>query len=172
VAVSDVSDDVRRASVACLGLVCFRNPETVPKLVGLLAESFNPHMRYGACMAVGIACAGTLCRHLSHANPSSAGLIVSMHLVLWCVVCCVLVRHREQGIHRAVDADDRGRDRLRASGRPHRPGLGLAASQRRQVRTASHCISLCYRTVTDVTDGHEPSAGLRVSRSSARLACR
>jgi 26S proteasome regulatory subunit N2 len=60
VAVSDVSDDVRRASVACLGMVCFRNPETVPKLVNLLAESFNPHLRYGACMAVGIACAGTV----------------------------------------------------------------------------------------------------------------
>lgn len=59
VAVSDVNDDVRRAAVSCLGLVMFRQPETVPRLVALLAESFNPHVRYGACMAVGIACAGT-----------------------------------------------------------------------------------------------------------------
>lgn len=59
VAVSDVSDDVRRAAVICLGLILFRSPETVPKLVALLAESFNPHVRYGACLAVGIACAGT-----------------------------------------------------------------------------------------------------------------
>lgn len=25
----------------------------------LLCESFNPHVRYGSCMALGIACAGT-----------------------------------------------------------------------------------------------------------------
>jgi len=59
VAVSDVNDDVRRAAVSCLGMVMFRSPEVVPSLVSLLAESFNPHVRYGACMAVGIACAGT-----------------------------------------------------------------------------------------------------------------
>lgn len=59
VAVSDVSDDVRRAAVMSIGFLMFRNPETVPKLVALLAESFNPHVRYGACLAVGVACAGT-----------------------------------------------------------------------------------------------------------------
>jgi len=59
VAVSDVSDDVRRAAVSCLGFVMFRSYETLPNLVALLAESFNPHIRYGACMAVGVACAGT-----------------------------------------------------------------------------------------------------------------
>ncbi len=59
IAVSDVNDDVRRAAVSCLGMVMFRQPEVVPRLVSLLAESFNPHVRYGACMAVGIACAGT-----------------------------------------------------------------------------------------------------------------
>ena len=59
IAVSDVNDDVRRAAVMCLGFVLFRAHETVPKLVALLAESFNPHVRYGACLAVGIACAGT-----------------------------------------------------------------------------------------------------------------
>jgi 26S proteasome regulatory subunit N2 len=59
VAVSDVNDDVRRSAVIALGFVNFRNPESVPKLVALLAESFNPHVRYGACLAVGLACAGT-----------------------------------------------------------------------------------------------------------------
>ena len=59
VAVSDVSDDVRRAAVSCIGFVMFRSHETVPRLVTLLSESFNPHVRYGACMAVGVACAGT-----------------------------------------------------------------------------------------------------------------
>ncbi|KAI8838641.1 armadillo-type protein [Chytridium lagenaria] len=40
VAVSDVNDDVRRAAVTSL-------------------ESFNPHVRYGATLALGISCAGT-----------------------------------------------------------------------------------------------------------------
>lgn len=59
VAVSDVNDDVRRAAVTCIGMVMFRQPDVVPKLVSLLAESFNAHVRYGACMAIGVACAGT-----------------------------------------------------------------------------------------------------------------
>ncbi|CAI5943849.1 unnamed protein product [Closterium sp. NIES-64] len=58
-AVSDVSDDVRRAAVLCLGFVLCAEPDQVPRMVSLLAESFNPHVRYGAAMAVGIACAGT-----------------------------------------------------------------------------------------------------------------
>jgi 26S proteasome regulatory subunit N2 len=59
VAVSDVNDDVRRAAVMMLGFVNFRQPDQVPKLVSLLSESYNPAVRYGACLAVGIACAGT-----------------------------------------------------------------------------------------------------------------
>jgi len=59
VAVSDVSDDVRRAAVTNLGFVLFRQPEQCPKVVSLLAESYNPHVRYGACLALGISCAGT-----------------------------------------------------------------------------------------------------------------
>ncbi|CAM9948922.1 unnamed protein product, partial [Phaeothamnion confervicola] len=59
VAVSDVSDNVRMAAVTCLGFVLFRSPEQVPRLVSLLAESFNAHVRYGACLAIGLSCAGT-----------------------------------------------------------------------------------------------------------------
>lgn len=44
-AVSDVSDDVRRAAVLCLGFVLMGNPEQCPKIVSLLAESYNPHVR-------------------------------------------------------------------------------------------------------------------------------
>jgi hypothetical protein len=60
--VSDVSDDVRRAAVMCLGFVLMSAPEQCPRIVGLLAESFNPHVRYGAAMAVGLACAGAWAR--------------------------------------------------------------------------------------------------------------
>merc|ERR1719394_1556030 len=59
VAVSDVNDDVRRAAVMSLGFLLFKTPEQCPCLVSLLSESYNPHVRYGAAMALGIACAGT-----------------------------------------------------------------------------------------------------------------
>lgn len=59
VAVSDVSDDVRRYAVMSLGFILFRKPKSVPRMVELLSESYNPHVRYGAAMALGISCAGT-----------------------------------------------------------------------------------------------------------------
>lgn len=58
-AVSDVSDDVRMASVLALPFILHRTPDRVPQLIRLLIESFNPHIRYASCMAVGISMAGT-----------------------------------------------------------------------------------------------------------------
>lgn len=58
-AVSDASDDVRRAAVIGLGFILLRNPTALPRMVELLSESYNPHVRYGTTMALGIACAGT-----------------------------------------------------------------------------------------------------------------
>lgn len=37
----------------------YRGLGQVPRLVSLLAESFNAHMRFGSCLAIGISCAGT-----------------------------------------------------------------------------------------------------------------
>lgn len=59
VAVSDVNDDVRRAAVVGIGFILFRNPEQCPNVVSLLSESYNPHVRCGAAMAIGICCAGS-----------------------------------------------------------------------------------------------------------------
>merc|ERR1712051_771813 len=59
VAVSDVNDDVRRAAVTGLGFLLFKQPDHCPGVVQLLSESYNPHVRYGAAMALGMACAGT-----------------------------------------------------------------------------------------------------------------
>ncbi|KIY63518.1 26S proteasome regulatory complex, non-ATPase subcomplex, Rpn2/Psmd1 subunit [Cylindrobasidium torrendii FP15055 ss-10] len=59
IAVSDVSDDVRRAAVTALAFLLFKNPGQVPRIVQLLSESYNPHVRCGATLALGIACAGT-----------------------------------------------------------------------------------------------------------------
>ena len=59
IAVSDVNDDVRRGAVTSLGFILFRSPSQVPRVVQLLSESYNPHVRYGSTLALGIACAGT-----------------------------------------------------------------------------------------------------------------
>ena len=58
VAVSDVSDDVRRAATTNLGFVLFRQPDRLPPLVSLLSDSYNPHVRYGSALALGIALSG------------------------------------------------------------------------------------------------------------------
>lgn len=58
-AVSDVSDDVRMAAVISIAFVLYKTPHRVPQLVKLLLESFNPHVRYASCMAVGIAMASS-----------------------------------------------------------------------------------------------------------------
>jgi 26S proteasome regulatory subunit N2 len=59
IAVSDVNDDVRRSAVTSLGFILCRSPAQVPRVVQLLSESYNPHVRYGATLALGVACAGT-----------------------------------------------------------------------------------------------------------------
>ncbi|KAI6162104.1 26S proteasome regulatory complex non-ATPase subcomplex Rpn2 Psmd1 subunit [Pisolithus thermaeus] len=59
IAVSDTSDDVRRAAVISLAFLLFKSPGQVPRIVQLLSESYNPHVRCGATLALGIACAGT-----------------------------------------------------------------------------------------------------------------
>uniref|UniRef100_A0A8C4WXA0 26S proteasome non-ATPase regulatory subunit 1 n=1 Tax=Eptatretus burgeri TaxID=7764 RepID=A0A8C4WXA0_EPTBU len=59
VAVSDVNDDVRRAAVESIGFILFRTADQCPSVVSLLSESYNPHVRYGAALALGICCAGS-----------------------------------------------------------------------------------------------------------------
>jgi 26S proteasome regulatory subunit N2 len=68
VAVSDVDYDVRRAAVTCIGLIMYKNSEMVPNIVGLLSGSYNPYVRQGACMAIGIACA-------SNPNPEALKIL-------------------------------------------------------------------------------------------------
>ncbi|ABN65079.2 predicted protein [Scheffersomyces stipitis CBS 6054] len=57
-AVSDPSDDVRRASVLGLGFLLIRDYTAAPQIVELLSQSHNPHVRYGTALALGISCAG------------------------------------------------------------------------------------------------------------------
>ncbi|XP_076948182.1 26S proteasome non-ATPase regulatory subunit 1 homolog B-like [Bidens hawaiensis] len=90
-AVSDVSDDVRRTAVLALGFVLYNDPEQTPKTVALLSESYNPHVRYGAAMAVGISCAGTgLSEAISLLEPLTSdvtdfvrqGALIAMAMVM------------------------------------------------------------------------------------------
>ncbi|XP_019192354.1 PREDICTED: 26S proteasome non-ATPase regulatory subunit 1 homolog A-like [Ipomoea nil] len=75
-AVSDVSDDVRRTAVLALGFVLYSEPEQVPRIVSLLSESYNPHVRYGAALAVGISCAGTgLSEAISLLEPLTSDVV-------------------------------------------------------------------------------------------------
>ncbi|KLO03874.1 hypothetical protein SCHPADRAFT_897480, partial [Schizopora paradoxa] len=48
VAVSDTSDDVRRAAVTSLAFLLFKNPAQVPRVVQLLSESYNPGPMFDA----------------------------------------------------------------------------------------------------------------------------
>lgn len=90
-AVSDVSDDVRRTAVLALGFVLYSEPEQTPRIVSLLSESYNAHVRYGAALAVGISCAGTASAEaISLLEPLTSdvvdfvrqGALISMAMVL------------------------------------------------------------------------------------------
>merc|ERR1711936_1217806 len=58
-AASDVDPDVRRTAEMALGFLLFKKPEQCPELIALVYESYIPRVRYGAALALGIACAGT-----------------------------------------------------------------------------------------------------------------
>jgi len=56
---SDVSDDVKRACAMAIGFLMINDYEQIFKVVRLLSVSYNPHVKYGTAMALGIACANT-----------------------------------------------------------------------------------------------------------------
>jgi len=93
IAVSDVNNDVRRAAVIAIGFVLFRRPNEVPKLVSLLFESYNPHVRYGAAMALGIACAGTgLKEAIDLLDPLTKDPVPFVKQGAWIALSMVLVQ--------------------------------------------------------------------------------
>jgi 26S proteasome regulatory subunit N2 len=89
--VSDVDNDVRRAAVTNLGFVLAKSPEKLTKIVAQLADSYNPYVRYGAAMAIGIGCAGTAMKEAANLlipilGDSSdfvrSGAIIALSLVM------------------------------------------------------------------------------------------
>ncbi|KAJ3305763.1 proteasome regulatory particle base subunit, partial [Blyttiomyces sp. JEL0837] len=96
VAVSDVNDDVRRAAVTSLGFVLFRTPSQVPRIVQLLSESYNPHVRQGATLALGIACAGTaLPEALELLEPMTKDTVDFVRQGALIALGMVLIQHNE-----------------------------------------------------------------------------
>ncbi|KAG8987263.1 proteasome regulatory particle base subunit [Tulasnella sp. 427] len=59
IAVSDTSDDARRAAVTCLAFGLLKNPGQVSRLVQLFSKSYNPCVRCRVTLALGLSCAGT-----------------------------------------------------------------------------------------------------------------
>lgn len=58
-AVSDVSNDVRRAATTSIGFLFLNQSDHLPGLLRLLINNYNPYVRYGAASAISIACATT-----------------------------------------------------------------------------------------------------------------
>ncbi|KAL7145177.1 hypothetical protein ABFS83_07G062900 [Erythranthe nasuta] len=90
-AVSDVSNDVRRTAVIALGFVLYSDAQQTPRIVSLLSKSYDPHVRYGAALAVGISCAGSgLSEAISLLEPLTSdavdfvrqGALIAMAMVM------------------------------------------------------------------------------------------
>ena len=83
-AVGDVSDDVRRAAVLNLGFVLMNVPQQCPRIVRLLSESYNPHVRYGGppCFCPWLL---LLCLPCSSTALGSCGGAISHLLADWVV---------------------------------------------------------------------------------------
>ncbi|KAI0492395.1 hypothetical protein KFK09_026666 [Dendrobium nobile] len=100
-AVSDVSDDVRRTAVLALGFVLYSEPEQTPRIVSLLSESYNPHVRYGAALAIGISCAGTgLSEAISLLEPLTSDVVDFVRQGALIAMAMVMIQTNESCDHR------------------------------------------------------------------------
>lgn len=71
-------------------LICLLCELQTPRIVSLLSESYNPHVRYGAAFAVGISCVGTgLSEAISLLEPLTSdvdfvrqGALIAMAMVM------------------------------------------------------------------------------------------
>ncbi|QSL66490.1 hypothetical protein MERGE_000870 [Pneumocystis wakefieldiae] len=102
--VSDVNDDVKRASVISLGFILLRNSFTLPRMVELLSESYNPHVRYGAALSLGIACAGSAMQDaLDILEPLSKDPSDFVRQSAHISTAMILIQHNDQSNPRVVN---------------------------------------------------------------------
>lgn len=96
VAVSDANDDVRRSAVTALGFVMSNNHTQVPRIVQLLSESYNPHVRHGATLALGISCAGTgYAEAIEMLEPMTKDAVDYVRQGALIALAMILVQHSE-----------------------------------------------------------------------------
>ena len=95
-AVSDASDDVRRAAVASLGFVMCQNSTELPRFIELLSESYNPHVRYGSALALGIAFSGTASSEaISLLKPMCTDFTDFVRQGAYIALAMVMMQHNE-----------------------------------------------------------------------------
>ncbi|KAL1140087.1 hypothetical protein AAG570_000019, partial [Ranatra chinensis] len=83
--------------------VC-RTPEQCPSVVSLLAESYNPHVRYGAALALGIACAGTgLKEAIALLDPMTNDPVNFVRQGALIASAMILIQHTEQTCPKVKD---------------------------------------------------------------------
>jgi 26S proteasome regulatory subunit N2 len=103
IASSDPSDDVRRVAVLGLGFVLCKDHTAVPRIVEILSESYNPNVRYGAAMALGIACAGTgLTEAIDILEPMLKDTSDFVRQGVLIAMSMILIQHNEQSSPRVV----------------------------------------------------------------------
>ncbi|CAH1398877.1 unnamed protein product [Nezara viridula] len=79
-------------------------PEQCPSVVSLLAESYNPHVRYGAAMALGIACAGTgLKEAIGLLDPMTNDPVNFVRQGALIASAMILIQHTEQTCPKVKD---------------------------------------------------------------------
>ncbi|KNH07119.1 proteasome regulatory non-ATP-ase subunit 2 [Perkinsela sp. CCAP 1560/4] len=59
VGIQDVSDEVKRTAITCIGFLCFKDPQMAYDAVQEFSDSYNIHIRYGVAMCLGTAGSGT-----------------------------------------------------------------------------------------------------------------
>ena len=59
VTMTERNEDVKRAAVSCIGFVLNKRLDDLCRTLLLLIDSYNPHVRYGCAMALGIAGVGS-----------------------------------------------------------------------------------------------------------------
>lgn len=80
-----------------LRFLLFKTPEQCPRLVELLAESYNPHVRYGATLALGISCAGTgLPEAINMLEPLTTDRTEFVRQGAMLAISMILMQHNEQ----------------------------------------------------------------------------
>lgn len=72
-----------------------------PRIVSLLSESYNPHVRYGAALAIGISCAGTgLSEAISLLEPLTSDVVDFVRQGALIAMAMVMIQTNESCDHR------------------------------------------------------------------------